>query len=48
MNKNILIEISKLFKRTRKIMDELKGISITTAEELLDEDFHSDSSSDNN
>ena len=29
-------------------MDELKGISITTAEEILDEDFHSDSSSDNN
>lgn len=29
-------------------MDELKEISITTAEEILDEDFHSDSSSDNN
>lgn len=29
-------------------MDELKGISITTAEEILNEDFHSDSSSDNN
>lgn len=29
-------------------MEELKGISITTAEEILDEDFHSDSSSDNN
>lgn len=29
-------------------MDELKEISITMAEELLDEDFHSDSSSDNN
>lgn len=30
------------------MVDELKGLSITTAEELLDEDFHSDSSSDNN
>ena len=29
-------------------MEELKGISITTAEEILDEDFHSDSSFDNN
>lgn len=30
------------------MVDELKGLSITMAEELLDEDFHSDSSSDNN
>lgn len=30
------------------MVDKLKGLSITTAEELLDEDFHSNSSSDNN
>ena len=29
-------------------MDELKGLTITMAEELLDEDFHSDSTSTNN
>lgn len=28
-------------------MDELKGLTITMAEELLDEDFHSDNSSTN-
>lgn len=30
------------------MVDELKGLSITMAEELLDENFNSDSSSDNN
>lgn len=28
-------------------MDELKGLTITMAEELLDEDFHSNNSSTN-